>query len=137
MILQSLTFYLGEKKKAGRPPKVSDLQLCALFILSYITNTPVLTLAKSLIDPNIKPYHLFRKTRTQKVYRLLKGILFAKLLLGKKARLIVDRTILEVANLNRARAQRIWRFSGKASWSKKKWIVLGLWEIGYTGVVSM
>ncbi|MFZ8787382.1 hypothetical protein [Thermocrinis sp.] len=37
-ILQSLTFYLGvdqEKKKAGRPPKVSDLQLCALFILSY------------------------------------------------------------------------------------------------------
>jgi hypothetical protein len=44
MILQSLTFYLGvdqEKKKAGRPPKVSDLQLCALFILSYITNTPV------------------------------------------------------------------------------------------------
>jgi hypothetical protein len=57
MILQSLTFYLGvdqEKKKAGRPPKVSDLQLCALFILSYITNTPVFTLAKSLIDPNIR-----------------------------------------------------------------------------------
>jgi hypothetical protein len=75
MVLKSLTFYLGidqEKKKAGRPPKVSDLQLCALFILSYITNTPVFTLAKSLIDPNIKSYHLFRKTRTQKVYRLLK-----------------------------------------------------------------
>jgi len=36
MILQSLTFYLWidqEKKKAGRPPKVSYLQLCALFIL--------------------------------------------------------------------------------------------------------
>ncbi len=36
MILQSLTFYLGvdqEKKRAGRPPKVSDFQLCALFIL--------------------------------------------------------------------------------------------------------
>ena len=90
MILQSLTFYLGvdqEKKKAGRPPKVSDLQLCALFILSYITNTPVFTLAKSLIDPNIKSYHLFRKTKTQKVYRLLKeyrnrrilSILFAKM----------------------------------------------------------
>jgi hypothetical protein len=89
MVLKSLTFYLGvdqEKKKAGRPPKVSDLQLCALFILSYITNTPVFTLAKSLIDPNIKSYHLFRKTRTQKVYRLLKEYrnLFAKLLLGKK-----------------------------------------------------
>jgi len=62
MILQSLTFYLGvdqEKKKAGRPPKVSDLQLCALFILSYITNTPVFTLAKSLIDPNIKDKAVF------------------------------------------------------------------------------
>jgi hypothetical protein len=36
MILQSLTFYLGvdqEKKRAGRPPKVSDFQLCALYIL--------------------------------------------------------------------------------------------------------
>jgi len=95
MVLKSLTFYLGidqEKKRAGRPPKISDLQLCALFILSYITNTPVFTLAKSLIDPNIKSYHLFRKTRTQKVYRLLKeyrnrrilSILFAKLLLGEK-----------------------------------------------------
>jgi hypothetical protein len=52
MVLKSLTFYLGidqEKKRVGRPPKVSDLQLCALFILSYITNTPVFTLAKSLI----------------------------------------------------------------------------------------
>jgi hypothetical protein len=131
MVLKSLTFYLGvdqEKKKAGRPPKVSDLQLCALYILSYITNTPVLTLAKSLIDPNIKSYHLFRKTRTQKVYKLLKeyrnrrilSILFAKLLLGKKVKLIVDGTILEVANLNRARTQRIKQFSGKAFWGKKK-----------------
>jgi hypothetical protein len=131
MILQSLTFYLGidqEKKKAGRPPKVSDLQLCALIILSYITNTPVFTLAEFLIDPNIKSYHLFRKTRTQKVYRLLKeyrnrrilSILFAKLMLGKKVKLIVDGTILEVANLNRARTQRIKRFSVKAFWGKKK-----------------
>jgi hypothetical protein len=131
MVLKSLISYLGvdqEKKKAGRPPKVSDLQLYALFILSYITNTPVFTLAKSLIDPNIKSYHLFRKTRTQKVYRLLKeyrnrrilSILFAKLLLGEKVKLIVDGTILEVANLNRARTQRIKRFSGKAFWGKKK-----------------
>jgi hypothetical protein len=131
MVLKSLIFYLGidqEKKRAGRPPKVSDLQLCALFILSYITNTPVFTLAKSLIDLNIKSYHLFRKTRIQRVYRLLKeyrnrrilSILFAKLLLGKKVKLIVDGTILEVANLNRARTQRIKRFSGKAFWGKKK-----------------
>ena len=82
-----------------------------MFILFYITNTPVFTLAKSLIDPDIKSYHLFRKTRTQRVYRLLKeyrirrilSILFVKLLLGKKVELIVDGTILEVANLNRAK----------------------------------
>jgi len=94
------TFYLGvdqEKKRTGRPPKVSDLQLCAVFILSYITNTPVFTLAKSLIDPNIKSYHLFRKTRTQKVYRLLKEYR--------------NRRILSI---NRSRTQRIKRFSGKA-----------------------
>ncbi len=148
MVLKSLTFYLGvdqEKKRAGRPPKVSDLQLCALFILSYITNTPVFTLAKSLIGPNIKSDHLFRKTRTQRVYRLLKeyrnrkvlSILFVKLLLGKKVKLIVYGTIVEVANLSRARTQRIKRFSGKAFWGKKKWKVLSLLEIGDTGVVSM
>jgi hypothetical protein len=62
------------------------------------------------------------------VYRLLKeyrnrrilSILFAKLLLGEKVKLIVDGTILEVANLNRARTQKIKRFSGKALWGKKK-----------------
>jgi hypothetical protein len=62
------------------------------------------------------------------VYRLLKeyrnrrilSILFAKLLLGEKVKLIVDGTILEVANLNRARTQRIKRFSGKAFLGKKK-----------------
>jgi len=52
--------------------------------------------------------------------RRILSILFAKLLLGKKVKLIVDGTILEVANLNRARTQRIKRFSGKAFWGKKK-----------------
>jgi hypothetical protein len=66
-----------------------------------------LTSTLCLVYPyiNIKSYHLFRKTRTQKVYRLLKeyrntrilSILFAKLLLGEKVKLIVDGTILEVA----------------------------------------
>jgi hypothetical protein len=121
MVLKSLISYLRvdqEKKKAGfQKSLTSNSVLC----LSYITNTPVFTLAKSLIDPNIKSYHLFQKTRTQKVYRLLKeyrnrrilSILFAKLLFGEKVKLIVDGTILDVANLNRARTQRIKRFSGK------------------------
>jgi hypothetical protein len=29
------------KKEADRPPKVSDLQLAALYITSYISNTPI------------------------------------------------------------------------------------------------
>jgi hypothetical protein len=43
-----------------------------------------------------------------------------KSLISNKVKLIVDGTILEVANLNRARTQRIKRFSGKAFWGKKK-----------------
>jgi hypothetical protein len=93
-----------------------------LFILSYITNTPVFTLAKSLIDTKYQVLSSIPKNKNPEVYRLLKeyrnrrilSILFAKLLLGKKVKLIVDGTILEVANLNRARTQRIKRFSGKA-----------------------
>ncbi len=64
MVLKSLTFYLGvdqEEKRVGRHPKVSDLQLCVLFILSYITNTSISTVAKSLIDSN--------SARTQKIKR--------------------------------------------------------------------
>jgi len=40
--------------------------------------------------------------------------------LEKKVKLIVDGTILEVVNLNRARTQRIKRFFGKAFWGKRK-----------------
>jgi len=114
--------------KVGRTPKVSDVQLCALYILSYITNIPVLNLAKTLIDSSIQSWHLFRKERTKRIYKLLReymqnramSIIFLKLLLGEKVRLIVDGTILEVAKLSRARTQKIKRFSGKAFWGKKK-----------------
>ncbi|MCX7989345.1 MAG: hypothetical protein N2648_01720 [Aquificaceae bacterium] len=43
-----------------------------------------------------------------------------KFLSGKKLKLIVDDTILPVANTNRARTQRIKRFSGKVFWTKRK-----------------
>ena len=33
------------KAKAGRKPKLTDIHIAAIFILSYITNTKVLTLA--------------------------------------------------------------------------------------------
>jgi hypothetical protein len=54
-------------------------------------------------------YRLLKEYRNRRIL----SILFAKLLLGRKE-LIVDGTILEVENLNRARTQRIKRFSGKA-----------------------
>ena len=37
------------KAKAGRKPKLADIHIAAIFILSYITNTKVLTLAQLLI----------------------------------------------------------------------------------------
>jgi hypothetical protein len=65
-IYEHLTMLLNiqPKKKAGRPPKVSDLQLAALYITSYISNTPILTLARFLICPSIQSWHLFRKSKT-------------------------------------------------------------------------
>ena len=50
-------------------------------------------------------YQMVLKSLT--FYLRILSILFAKLLLGEKVKLIVDGTILEVANLNRARIQRI------------------------------
>ena len=62
MVLKSLTFYLGvdqEKKRAGRPPKVSDLQLCT---------------------PSLRVYRLLKEYRNRRIL----SILFVKLLLGKR-----------------------------------------------------
>ncbi len=73
-VLLSISIILPDyekKVKVGRPPKVSDLQIACLYVLSYITNTPVFNLAKILIDPSIQSYHLFRKYRTSRVYKLL------------------------------------------------------------------
>jgi hypothetical protein len=67
-IYEHLTILLNvqSKKKAGRPPKVSDLQLAALYITSYISNTPILTLARFLICPSIQSWHLFRKSKSER-----------------------------------------------------------------------
>jgi hypothetical protein len=58
-ISEYLTMLLNiqPKKKAGRPLKVSDLQLAALYIISYISNTPILILrvfqnSRKLIFPS-------------------------------------------------------------------------------------
>jgi len=99
--LLSISVVLPDREKqvkVGRPPKVSDLQIACLYVMSYITNTPVLNLAKILIDPSIQSYHLFRKYRTARVYKLLELyrrrmnllILILSMLFGKEIKLIVD-----------------------------------------------
>ncbi|MCS7307402.1 MAG: hypothetical protein NZ526_02495 [Aquificaceae bacterium] len=99
-----------------------------LFILSYVTYSPVLTLAKLLIDPSINPYHIFRKARQKRIHSLLRQfmlwkvqiMLVLKFLSGKKVKLIIDGTILLVANTNKARTQRTRRFSDKVFWTKRR-----------------
>jgi len=59
-VLLSISIVLSDcekQVKVGRPPKVSDLQIACLYVMSYITNTPVFNLTKILIDPSIQSYH--------------------------------------------------------------------------------
>ena len=105
------------KAKAGRKPKLTDIHIAAIFILSYITNTKVLTLAKQLIDPSIQSWHIFRSYRLKRVYRILREyklhklrlMILARLLYGEKIELVIDGTIVDIANVNRARTKKIWR----------------------------
>ncbi|MDW8434427.1 MAG: hypothetical protein RMK35_06445, partial [Aquificaceae bacterium] len=77
---------------------------------------------------SINSYHIFRKARQKRIHSLLRQfmlwkvqiILVLKLLSGKKVKLIIDGTILPVANTNRARTQRIRRFSDKVFWTKRR-----------------
>ena len=76
------------KPKAGRKPKLTDIHIAAIFILSYITNTKVLTLAQLLIDPSIQSWHIFRRYRLKRVYRILRAYKLHKLRLMILARLL-------------------------------------------------
>jgi hypothetical protein len=116
------------KPKAGRKPKLTDTHIAAIFILSYITNTKVLTLAQLLIDPSIQSWHIFRRYRLKRVYRILREyklhklrlMILARLLYGKKIELVIDGTIVDIANVNRARTQKIRRVRGKVWWAKRR-----------------
>jgi hypothetical protein len=88
----------------------TTLYTACLYVVSYITNTPMFNLAKILIEPSIQSYYLFRKYRTIRVYKLLELyrrranllILTLSILSGEERRLIIDGTILRVANIYRA-----------------------------------
>ncbi|MGC8677454.1 MAG: hypothetical protein ACP5UF_04465 [Hydrogenobaculum sp.] len=69
---------------------------------------PVTKLAKQMIDESIASYHIFRKSRVKRVYKILRRYLQIRVLLivvrvfiiKAKLRLIVDDIILPVANRN-------------------------------------
>jgi hypothetical protein len=73
ILIAKIPLNIQSRKKAGRPPKVSDLQLAALYITSYISNTPILTLARFLICPSIQSWHLFRKSKSKRVFEKKKA----------------------------------------------------------------
>ena len=45
-------------------------------------------------------------------------MILARLLYGKKIELVIDGTIVDIANVNRARTQKIRRVRGKVWWAK-------------------
>jgi len=67
-----------------------------LTILLNISNTPILTLVRFLIYPSIQSWHLFRKSKSERVYKILREywlrritiIMILKIVLGKKGKLI-------------------------------------------------
>ena len=46
-------------------------------------------------------------------------MILARLLYGKKIELVLDGTIVDIANVNRARTQKIRRVRGKVWWAKR------------------
>jgi hypothetical protein len=88
---------------------------------------PVTKLAKQIIDESINSYHIFRKSRIRRVYKILRKymqirtalIITLTFIYGEKLKLVIDGTILPVANVNRARTRKIKRFMGKQFWSKR------------------
>ena len=124
-----ITCFNGKAKRsrAGRKPKLTDEEIASLFVLSFTTSMPVTKLAKQIMDESIASYHIFRKSRVKRTYKILRRYLQMRVLLmivrmliiKAKLRLIVDGTILPVANLNRARTQKIKRLKGKIFWIKR------------------
>ena len=108
--------------------KTLTFHRAAIFILSYITNSKVLTLAQFLIDPSILSWHIFSRYRLKRVfwilreYKLLKLrlMILASLLYGNKIELVIDGSIVDIANVNRARTQKIRRVRGKGWWAKRR-----------------
>ena len=78
----------------------------------FSANTKVHTLARLLIAPSIQSWHIFRRYRLKRVYRILREnklhklrlMILARLLYGKKIELVIDRYPFH--------SQRLWRRGG-------------------------
>ena len=57
--------------------------------------------------------------RVYKLYRL-KLMILARLLYGEKIELVIDGSIVDIANVYRARTQKIRRVRGKVWWAKRR-----------------
>ena len=135
-----LTYIYYYNKKRGRKPKIEDWEIAAAFITCYLDKSSVLKFLQLYVDDTIRSWNVFRKNRIRRVYKILrKFMLFvgllkvltklyieitASIIFGKvmeiEEKLVVDGTILDVANVNRARTQRIKRLSGKSFWVRRK-----------------
>ncbi len=90
------------KIKVGRKPIVNDWEIASAFIISYLTHMTVLKFFQLNINPYIRSYHIFRKYRIQRVYKLLreflKFLVFFRILLQiflkEVKKLVIDGTIV-------------------------------------------
>ena len=68
----------------------------------------------------MRVYWILREYKLHK----LRLMILAWLLNGKKIELVIDGTIVDIANVIRARTQKIWRVSGKVWWSKRRRLIV-------------
>jgi len=108
------------RPQRGRKPKLSDAQICALYLASAILAIPILKIVKTL-GLKVQSWHIFRRYRTKRIYRCLRSFL-KELNFKTQGRqvVIVDGKLLKVARLSRALTQRIKRGFGGKSWGRRK-----------------
>ncbi|MGC8677054.1 MAG: hypothetical protein ACP5UF_02395, partial [Hydrogenobaculum sp.] len=112
-------FLNDEKSKVGRKPKLTDEEIASIFILSFITGMPAMKIANQILNPSIRSYHIFRKSRAKRVYNILRKYIQLRLIFIILVNLVSKNkiktyyrqyTMLPAANVNRARTQKIKRF---------------------------
>ena len=108
------------KAQRGRKPKLTDAQICSLYLASSLLAIPILKIVKAL-GLNVQSWHIFRRYRTKRIYRCLRSFL-KELNIKTQGRqvIIVDGKLLPVARVSRALTQRIKRGFGGKSWGRRK-----------------